>query len=116
MVAYSLYKPNLSDYEFLRNVHHVTLKPHVEKIWGWDESLRDGFFKEDYNSDQIPIIRAFGQPVGYLLLNVEADVTHIIDILILPEFQSQKLGSPIIKDLTSRKNMLKQKPLSRNLR
>lgn len=33
------------------------------------------------------------------MLNVEANVTHIIDILILPEFQGQKLGSTIIKDL-----------------
>ncbi|MEK2688465.1 GNAT family N-acetyltransferase [Bdellovibrio sp. GT3] len=99
MSLYEIVKPNLTDYEFLKNVHHITLKPHVEKIWGWEETRQDAFFKEDFESGQIQLLRAFNQLVGYLQLNEENGTLFIVNILILPEFQNRKLGSAIIKDL-----------------
>ena len=102
MRPYELAKANLSDYGFLKNVHHITLKAHVSNIWGWDEGTQDAFFKEDFESGHIQVIRALDQPVGYLQLNEEVSVIFIINILILPEFQNQKLGSTIIKGLISK--------------
>ena len=102
MPLYEVVKPNLTDYEFLRNVHHITLRPHVEKIWGWEETRQDGFFKEDFESGQIQVLRAFNQSVGYLQLNEENGTLFIVNILILPEFQGRKLGSAIIKDLIAK--------------
>lgn len=101
MSLYELLKPNPSEYEFLKNVHHTTMKEHVKKIWGWSDSVQDDFFKKDFESGQIQIIRTFNQSVGYLHLNQENDALHIVNILILPEFQNQKLGSAIIKDLAT---------------
>lgn len=111
MCPYELCPPKDSDYEFLRNVHHTTLRQHVEKIWGWDEEIQDRFFSEDFVTGQIQIIRAFGQAVGYLQLNLQGDILHIVNILILPDFQNRKLGSTIIKDLIA-KSQVDQKTLS----
>jgi ribosomal protein S18 acetylase RimI-like enzyme len=99
MLSYELCEPTISNYEFLKQVHHLTLKQHVEKIWGWDEKAQDGFFKEDFKSGQIRIIRFSNQPVGYLQLSPQNSILHLVNILILPEFQNRKLGSTIIKDL-----------------
>lgn len=83
----------------MKSVHHITLKAHVAKIWGWDESTQDAFFKEDFESGQIQTLRVFNHPIGYLQLKHENNAVFIVNILILPEFQNRKLGSAIIKDL-----------------
>jgi ribosomal protein S18 acetylase RimI-like enzyme len=102
MSRYQLQSPTLADYDFLKNVHHVTLKEHVTKIWGWSDDKQDAFFKEDFQSGQIQIILAANQPVGYLQLNQQDDVIQIVNILILPSFQNRKIGSKIINDLIAK--------------
>ncbi len=53
MSLYELLKPNPSEYEFLKNVHHTTMQEHVKKIWGLSDSAQDDFFKKDFESGQI---------------------------------------------------------------
>lgn len=57
MADYSFKITALSDYEFLKNVHHISLREHISKIWGWDESKQDAFFKEEFESGLIQIIQ-----------------------------------------------------------
>jgi len=102
MSKYLLRKPTSADFEFLRDVHHMTLKEHVLKIWGWDQTKQDDFFREDFESAQIQIIQAFSNDIGYLQLNLEKNILHIVNILILPEFQNRGLGSEIIRDLIAK--------------
>lgn len=88
-----------ADYEFLKNVHHRTLKEYVSKIWGWEETAQDEFFARDFESGQIQIIKSSSISVGYLQLNEQKSEIHIVNILILPEFQNRGLGTQIIKNL-----------------
>ncbi|MGZ3786842.1 MAG: hypothetical protein ACXVC3_20055 [Bdellovibrio sp.] len=53
MSSYQLHKPSNSEYEFLKNVHHATMKIYVTKIWGWNEAAQDDFFNEDFETGQI---------------------------------------------------------------
>lgn len=105
---YELHRPRNSDYDFLKDVHHITLRSYVERIWGWDDKVQDEFFRKDFESGQIQIIRAFNKTVGYLQLNEEEGVVNIVNILILPEFQGRKLGTEIIKDLIDKSVVAKQ--------
>jgi ribosomal protein S18 acetylase RimI-like enzyme len=99
---YSLRAAELTDVAFLKLVHHLTLREHISKIWGWNEELQDQFLIKDFESGRIQIIKAFGKDVGYLILNVGKDAIHIVDILILPQFQNRGLGSEIIKNLMAK--------------
>ncbi len=99
MVQYILQTSESSDYEFLKNVHHQTLKEHVFKIWGWNELEQDKFFSDDFETGQLQLIKFLGKPVGYLQLNQSPSEIYIVNVLILPEFQNQGLGSQIINDL-----------------
>ncbi|MAV90452.1 MAG: hypothetical protein CL676_03460 [Bdellovibrionaceae bacterium] len=100
--VYALDKVCVDDYEFLKTVHHVTLKPHVEKIWGWDELVQDSYFKNGFHPDHIQIIFYEGIPIGYLELTQEESIVTIANILILPRFQGFGIGSKIINDLIER--------------
>ncbi|OFZ30110.1 MAG: hypothetical protein A2622_09670 [Bdellovibrionales bacterium RIFCSPHIGHO2_01_FULL_40_29] len=101
MTPYQLDQPKAENYEFLKTVYHITLKEHVAKIWGWDETTQDNLFNEDFESGQIQIINSSNGPVGYLQLKQDDVAIYIVNILILPEFQNQKFGASIIKDLIS---------------
>ncbi len=99
MSLYSLRMPDASDYEFLKRVHHVTLRDHVSKIWGWENSAQDEFFKEDFDSGQIRVLDAFSESVGYMQLKLDSGALHLVNILILPEFQNRGIGTEVIKNL-----------------
>lgn len=102
MSRYSLIQSIPQEFEFLRRVHHTTLKGHITEIWGWDESQQDSYVAEDFESGQIQIIQFNGQKIGYLHLTQDIDILFIANILILPEFQSLGIGSEIIDELAVR--------------
>ncbi|PIS11024.1 MAG: hypothetical protein COT73_06175 [Bdellovibrio sp. CG10_big_fil_rev_8_21_14_0_10_47_8] len=99
MTKYSLKKASCKDYDFLKDVHHVTLKEHISKIWGWNESNQDDFFEEEFASGQIQIIKFSQADVGYLILHEDTNLVYIVQLLILPEYQNRGLGSQILRDL-----------------
>ena len=102
MSRYFLVQSLPQDFEFLRKVHHTTLKDYISKIWGWSESQQDSYVAEDFESGQIQVIQVNGQKIGYLHLTQDNEVLFIANILILPEFQSLGIGSEIIDDLSVR--------------
>lgn len=106
MADYSLRLSSNPDYEFLKNVHHVTLKDHISKIWGWDESTQDEFFKEEFESGQIHVIQSLGNDIGYLILHENPDSLYVVELLILPQFQSRGLGTQILIDLRQKAKSL----------
>lgn len=106
MAEYLLKKSMIADYEFLRNVHHVTLKEHIEKIWGWNEPLQDDFFKQEFDSNLIQIIQVSQNNVGYLILHENKESVYVVELLILPEFQNRGLGTQILKDIIAQTEQL----------
>ncbi|MBX3020263.1 MAG: GNAT family N-acetyltransferase [Bdellovibrionales bacterium] len=99
MQQYSISDPLKDDYDFLKSVHHETLREHIEKIWSWNEAAQDDFFKKEFEFGQIKLIRAFNHAVGYLHVREQKHVVTIVNLLILPEFQRRGLGSQILLDI-----------------
>lgn len=95
----TLLKSKPEDFEFLKQVHHSTLKKHIAEIWGWNESDQDNYFKKDFENCELQVILYSDQKIGYLQLNREPGVLSIVNLLILPEFQGLGLGSEILRDL-----------------
>ena len=101
MKNYILAQAQKSDFEFLKYVHHTTLKEHVAKIWGWNEDQQNQFFKDAFNTRHFQLIAIGETSVGYLEINETQDTLNISNILILPEFQGKGVGSQIIKSIIS---------------
>ncbi len=101
MRSYSLRHALDSDFEFLKSVHHTTLREHIIKIWGWDEAFQDRYFHEHFHLQNVQLVSAFGSDVGYVELYRSANALSILNILILPEFQGRGLGREIIGDLVA---------------
>ncbi len=84
----------------------MTLKEHIEKIWGWNEPLQDDFFKQEFDSNLIQIIQVSQNNVGYLILHENKESVYVVELLILPEFQNRGLGTQILKDIIAQTEQL----------
>lgn len=61
-----LKQANESEYEILKNIHHISMKKHVSQIWGWNEDFQNKFFKDNFDSNNIQIIKRDDKIAGYL--------------------------------------------------
>ena len=97
--TYTLKQVSNTDYDFLKQTHHATLKSHINKMWGWDEEFQDNYFKEGFNKDNLKLIIINNNLVGYLEIHKNENTINIVNILIQPEHQGYGLGTQIIEDI-----------------
>ncbi len=87
-----------ADYEFLYSLHVAAMKALITEIWGWDEAWQADYFKEKFDASKRKIILVNGKPVGVIMVE-KRENEHFLDLIeILPEFQSQGIGSAVIRD------------------
>jgi hypothetical protein len=56
------------DRDFLYALHEATMRAHVERIWGWDDSEQLAFFDNRFEPGVWQVIQAEGVDVGVLIL------------------------------------------------
>lgn len=103
MVAYTLRKMELEDYDWLYRVKKNAFKRYVVENWGsWDAATQREYFRrfvEKYN-DNIFIIQVDGKDIGFYAGNVAGNGNyHIGTIVITPEYQGQGIGKRVIREI-----------------
>lgn len=96
---YSLRPATESDYEFLRNLHHSTLREYIESTWGWDQAFQDQRFRERFDPGKRQIIVVGGEDVGVLTLERQPDAFYVGLILIAPHHQGHGLGTAVLTQI-----------------
>lgn len=87
------------DFDFFKKVHHATLRPYVEPLFGWDEAWQAEYLKSRYNPDEMKIIQVDGQDAGVLVFGQEPDRVFVKQLLIDPIFQGRGLGTVVLHDM-----------------
>ena len=100
--AYELRRATEADHDFLRQAHHKGLGPAVERTFGWDDDIQEGFIREWFETLDAELILVKGQPVGYLEVRERSERIHIANIVLLPAFQGRGLGTRILGDILDR--------------
>jgi ribosomal protein S18 acetylase RimI-like enzyme len=88
-----------SDREFLYDVYCQTMREVVENTWGWDEDWQRRDFDRRFEVCRTFVIEAGSRPVGGLLLDSSPATVNIVELQILPAYQSRGIGSAIVKSL-----------------
>jgi ribosomal protein S18 acetylase RimI-like enzyme len=96
---YTLRPATESDREWLRWLHHATLREAVEAIWGWDEAVQDELFDRRSGFANRRIVQVDGQDAGVIGVTHRGDRLFLDDIEIAPEYQGHGLGTALIRDL-----------------
>jgi len=98
-INYLLKSAAMDNYDFIYNVKKLTLKEHIERIWGWDEAYQQNDFRQCFIPQKNKIIVYDNEEIGYVETNEEDNIVHIVELEILPKFQGEGIGSSIIKDI-----------------
>lgn len=98
------------DSELIFDIKKRSIKPYVEKMFGWDEEWQRQFVYKNYKPQDIEFIIAEDHCIG--LLEVQEDDSEIFlkNILIVNEYQDRGIGTDILKQLIA-KAKASQKPI-----
>lgn len=87
------------DTEFARQAHHRAYHDVVVKQFGeWSDEAQDKFFESAWTSSKHEIIYANGKPCGYFSMDESDDAITLHELVLLPEFQGQGIGSRILSE------------------
>jgi ribosomal protein S18 acetylase RimI-like enzyme len=99
---WSLRPAREDDREFSRGLHEFSYRPHVERIWGWDDEQQAGFFERRFRPEKLQIVQVAGLAVGVLEIEERADELFLANVEIHPDWRGKGVGSSIIRSLQER--------------
>lgn len=80
----------------------MSYRPHVERIWGWDDEQQAGFFERRFQPEKLQIVHVEGQAVGLLEVEERADELFLANVEIHPDWRGKGIGSSIVRSLQER--------------
>ncbi|MBI4470015.1 MAG: GNAT family N-acetyltransferase [Acidobacteria bacterium] len=81
------------------NIHKAAMRPHVEPIWGWDETEQRRRFGAVFAHRPMQIIEQNSEAVGLLCVEDRLEELVLETIELLPESQGHGVGTDLIRDL-----------------
>ena len=88
------------DYDLIYALKTESIRPYVEKIWGWDEDYQKKDFDGDFSHmDQFNVIEIDGRFVGFVQYYFDYPYFEVVEIHLLPEFRGKGIGSDILQYL-----------------
>ena len=85
-----------NDKAFIWKTYVNAMKPHIEKIWGWDQSWQENDFNLGLKQCKTEVIFVDGCVAGYLQTEQKGNALFIRMLILIPEYQSKGIGTKIL--------------------
>jgi ribosomal protein S18 acetylase RimI-like enzyme len=85
------------DYDFLWWLHCATMRPYVEKTWGWDEQWQAEYFRDRFDPTTRQVVEGDGAPIGCISAERRGDRIFLGVIEIAPDHQDRGIGTKLIR-------------------
>lgn len=102
-----IFPASLEDEEFVENLTNLVMREYVEELWDKDHDRTRYFSINGFNKNTTEIIYSDNKQIGRITIEEIDERVEIMDIHIVPEFQSKGIGSFLIKKIL--KNYCKNK-------
>ena len=111
MLPYKLRSYTQADYEFVYQAKKDAYKCYVEEFWGaWDEEQQRSFFADFIKKvqDTLSIVEYEGTSIGLYHGNLmDHDTYEIGNIIVIPSYQGNGIGSDILTKVIQNNQKLK---------
>ena len=95
---YNIRSARPDDHDFIYLLKSASIRPYVEKIWGWDEYYQRHDFDSDFSAiEQFSVIEVDGNFAGFVQYYFEQPYYEIVEIHLLPEYRGNGIGSKILR-------------------
>ena len=110
MVDYIIRDAAISDYDAIYALKSASVRPYVERIWGWDENYQRKEFDEDFSAiNQFHVVEMDGKFAGFLQLFLNNECLSVVEIHLLPEYRGKGVGTDILRNLQKSADNQKRK-------
>jgi ribosomal protein S18 acetylase RimI-like enzyme len=91
------------DFEVTFQIKVHSIKPYIEKIWGWEDKAQLEYHIKDFEQNHIQIILDDdSNELGLLTITEDSRSINLKSILIHSDVQRTGIGTKIIKDIIQR--------------
>jgi ribosomal protein S18 acetylase RimI-like enzyme len=98
------------DSELIFDIKKRSIRPYVEKMFGWDEEWQRQFVYKNYRPENIEFIIAEDHCIGILEVVEDDSEIFLKNILIVDEYQGKGIGASILEGLIEKAEAL-HKPI-----
>lgn len=89
-----------ADHDLIYALKADSVRPYVERIWGWDEDYQRKDFDGDFSHiKQFNVIEVDSRLVGFVQYYFEYPYFEVVEIHLLPEYRGNGIGSDILRYL-----------------
>ena len=90
------------DVAFARNLYFETIRGIVERLFGWDQSREEKNFARFFKLDEVRIITADGQDVGWIQEQISERSINLGSFYVAPAMQGRGIGTQVLRMLLER--------------
>ena len=98
-----------SDLELTYRIKSKSIKPYVEKIWGWNEPNQRKIHNQSFNANDTKLIEYHKQYIGFLVIKETDNEIYIENLLIAMEFQNLGIGKTIMEQIVKSADFKKKR-------
>ncbi|MDD3722394.1 MAG: GNAT family N-acetyltransferase [Lutibacter sp.] len=97
-----------SDFEKIFEIKKNSIRPLVEKIWGWDESYQRKIHEQNFIASDTKLIEYNKQKIGCIVIKETDSEIYIENLLIEKKFQNLGIGKEVMERIIERANSEKK--------
>lgn len=90
------------DIAFARNLYFETMREIIERLFGWDQNREERNFDRFFKLDEVRIITADGQDVGWIQEQISEASVNLGSFYVAPKMQSRGIGTRVLRMLLER--------------
>ena len=90
------------DLTFARDVYFETMRWIIERLYGWDPAREGKNFAQFFRLDEVRIITADEQDVGWIQEQVDDTTINLGSFYVMPMMQRRGIGTQVLQMLLAR--------------
>ncbi|HEX6838172.1 MAG TPA: GNAT family N-acetyltransferase [Polyangia bacterium] len=98
---YTLRPATESDFEFMYELHEVTLRVHVDAIWGWEERFQRNMLRQSCAAKPRSIVVVDGADSGVVAIVRTPEHVYLDLIELHPRVQRRGIGAAIVRSVVA---------------
>lgn len=84
------------DFVFARNLYFETMRGMIERLFGWDQAREERNFAGFFKLDEVRIITADEQSVGWIQEQVDNTTINLGSFYVMPALQRRGIGTKVL--------------------
>jgi ribosomal protein S18 acetylase RimI-like enzyme len=97
------------DKQYVWETYVRAMKPHIEKMWGWDDAWQKDTFEKSLIEYETFMLLNVSERVGYVQVKYNLESTFLSMLILSPHWQSKGIGPNVLDTLQSH---YREKPIT----